>query len=100
MINKLDNEMIWLILGNVDEETLVSCKSACHKWNDIMKEEVAGHDPFMKKIISRKFKRDYIDTAAAKGYLKLIKWARANGCPWNEKACSQASGGGHLEVLQ
>jgi len=26
--------------------------------------------------------------------------ARANGCPWNEKTCTRAVEGGHLEILQ
>ena len=29
-----------------------------------------------------------------------LKWARENGCPWDEGVCSAAARGGHLEVLQ
>jgi hypothetical protein len=29
-----------------------------------------------------------------------LKWARQNGCPWNELTCSEAAKGGHLEVLR
>ena len=40
--------------------------------------------------------------AAAKGgHLEVLKWARANGCPWgNEKTCTFAAKGGHLAVLK
>ena len=32
---------------------------------------------------------------------EMLKWARANGCPWKERTCDEiAAGGGHLEVLQ
>lgn len=29
----------------------------------------------------------------------MLRWARENGCPWNEKACMYAAKGGHLETL-
>ena len=32
--------------------------------------------------------------------LELLKWARANGCKWDEETCTAAARGGHLEVLQ
>ena len=30
----------------------------------------------------------------------MLKWARENGCPWNEWTCTYAAKGGHLEVLE
>jgi hypothetical protein len=30
----------------------------------------------------------------------MLKWARANGCPWNERTCANAAWHGHLEVLK
>eukprot|EP00951_Prasinocladus_malaysianus_P022515 scaffold188889_cov44-Prasinocladus_malaysianus.AAC.1 len=38
--------------------------------------------------------------AAESGHLEVLKWARENGCPWNEHTCAYAAWGGHLEVLQ
>jgi len=38
--------------------------------------------------------------AAEGGHLEVLKWARENGCPWNERTCSCAAKGGHLEVLK
>ena len=38
--------------------------------------------------------------AAAKGQLEVLKWLRANGCPWDEQTCASAAQAGHLEVLQ
>ena len=31
---------------------------------------------------------------------RCCKWARTNGCPWDEDTCAYAAEGGHLEVLQ
>ena len=33
------------------------------------------------------------------GYLEMLRWARANGCPWDAQTCSGAAFEGHLEVL-
>ena len=40
------------------------------------------------------------ERAARYGHLEVLKWARANGCPWDEDTCFFAAQGGHLEVLQ
>jgi hypothetical protein len=32
--------------------------------------------------------------------LEVLQWARANGCPWDERTCVFAAAGGRLEVLQ
>jgi len=34
------------------------------------------------------------------GHLEVLKWARENGCPWDEDTCAGAAEGGHLEVLK
>ena len=38
--------------------------------------------------------------AAKDGHLEVLQWIRANGCPWNEDTCAYAAEGGHLKVLQ
>ena len=39
--------------------------------------------------------------AARWGYLEVLKWARENGCPWDKSTCADSVvEGGHLEVLQ
>ena len=30
----------------------------------------------------------------------LLRWARENGCPWDERTCAAAAAAGNLEVLQ
>jgi hypothetical protein len=34
------------------------------------------------------------------GHLETLKWARENGCPWDEETCADAAEGGHLETLK
>ena len=42
--------------------------------------------------------------AARNGYLEVLQWARAHGCPWNDHRvlgmCEGAAYGGHLKVLK
>ena len=38
--------------------------------------------------------------AAERGHLEVLQWARENGCPWNELTCAYAALGGHLETLK
>ena len=38
--------------------------------------------------------------AAGGGHLEVLQWARANHCPWDERTCACAAGDGHLDVLQ
>ena len=38
--------------------------------------------------------------AAGGGHLQVLQWARSQGCPWDDDTCAHAAWGGHLEVLQ
>src|SRR5271169_1240038 len=38
--------------------------------------------------------------AALNGHLEVLKWAHQNGCEWNSLTCSRAALNGHLEVLK
>lgn len=31
--------------------------------------------------------------------IQVLKWARTNGCAWDEEVCASAASGGHLDVL-
>ncbi|KAJ8601271.1 hypothetical protein CTAYLR_010697 [Chrysophaeum taylorii] len=43
---------------------------------------------------------DVCEEAARGGHLDVLKWARVNGCPWNAAVCTAAARGGHIEVLK
>jgi hypothetical protein len=38
--------------------------------------------------------------AAAAGDLEALKWARINGCDWNENICQIATANRHLGILK
>jgi hypothetical protein len=38
--------------------------------------------------------------AALNGHLEILRWARSQGCPWDEITCTWAAQKGHLEVLK
>ena len=38
--------------------------------------------------------------AAGSGNLKLVKWLRGKGCPWDWWTCWEAADKGHVEVLR
>ena len=40
------------------------------------------------------------NAAAFSGHLELLKWLRANQCPWDELTCTRAAGNGHLKLLK
>lgn len=37
--------------------------------------------------------------AARNGHLEVLQWARSHGCEWDERTCSEASAAGHLHIL-
>ena len=65
---------------------------------------VAAQIPLLSKYIDPtevEYSREKLCSwAAAQGYLPLLIWARAHGCPWDAETCYAAARSGHLEVLQ
>lgn len=39
-------------------------------------------------------------SAAYGGHLDVLRWARQNGCPWDAGVCGRAAEGGHLDLLK
>ena len=53
---------------------------------------------FTKGLLN--MEESYIINNAAKGdQLHIIRWLRANDCPWNDLTCASAAEGGRLELL-
>jgi hypothetical protein len=46
------------------------------------------------------FKKDTCTTAASRGYLKCLKYAHVNGCPWDENTCAAAAENGQFNCLK
>ena len=77
-------ELNWMILEYVDEPMKVVTKFVCKSWGNI-----SSTNP---KMIMK--------YAAENGYLTVLQWAKANGCPWDRWTCASAARNGHLAVLQ
>jgi hypothetical protein len=70
----------------LDHPTCVAARLVCRTFRNLIEQ------PQSDKAFSLK--------AARQGYLSLLKWARANGCPWNALTYTYASANGHPEILQ
>ena len=46
------------------------------------------------------WRESHMFSAANNGSLDVVKWLRANGCPWDENACSFAGSRNHWDTLQ
>ena len=46
------------------------------------------------------YTRKVCSEAANGGHLKVLKFARAHGCDWDEEVCANAAKNGHIEVLK
>ena len=56
----------------------------------------------LQKMIgnNKKNKNIICESAANKGYLNILQWARDINCGWNVLTCRNAATNGHLEVLK
>ena len=68
--------LILTFATNGDDVTAVVAVFVCHLWKDIVKHCVDKEKP---QII----KDSILVTMARRGELNLLKWAKANGCPWS-----------------
>jgi hypothetical protein len=92
-------ELVALVLSHVDRVSLVASRFVCATW----KRASASLPPFGEahhQQLEEQKQEDYSQQVAARGWLALLQWARANGCPWDESTCAKAAEGGQLEVLR
>src|SRR5688572_11733673 len=94
-MEELMPELVVLVLSHVDPPSLVACRFVCTAWM----ERTTSPQPRQAKC-QRQRKEDLSKKFAANGWLGMLQWARANGCPWDKWTCALAAGRGHLEVLQ
>jgi hypothetical protein len=88
-------ELVALVFSHVDRINLFACRFVCTTWMAMIKIPSFGLlcDAHYQEL-------DDSNRMAAIGWLRVLQWARANGCPWDEATCASAAEGGHLEVLQ
>ena len=51
------------------------------------------------KVPLERFPKMLCALSARGGHFAVLKWAQAQGCPWNKRTCAIAARNGHLEVL-
>ncbi len=85
--NELLSEILLLHLPPIWQ---VVCRSVCQRWHLLLERHLA---PALKLA-------GYAVNLARGGHLKVLQWARSQGCPWDENVCTYAARGGHLEVIQ
>ena len=94
LLLELPTDLLRLILSSYVARSPLShitSRLVCRRFRDLL-------PPLSQE--TRRQARTYCELAAKEGYLDLIKWARANGCPWDAWTCTYAAEHGHLEVLQ
>ena len=95
----LPTDLLRLILSSYVARSPLShitARFVCRRFRDLLPPPLSQETREQARQQASRF----CAAAALEGYLNLIKWARANGCPWNEWTCLYAANGGHLEVLQ
>lgn len=70
------------ILKAVPDNNKAILKTVCKQWCGI-----STRMAFTNKMTSEFYTSS----------VELLKWARNNGCPWNQEICASAARGGHLE---
>jgi hypothetical protein len=97
-MEELMPELVALVLSHVEPLSLVACRFVSTTWMRASPPPPLGVAP---RLASKLQQQDYSAKVAANGWLGLLQWARANGCPWNKRAmCKYAAKGGNLAVLQ
>ena len=86
-MNSLPNELTHYILLFINDPFV--CRFVCRLWRDLF--------PVEQSVRNR---TRYMSWLVANGYLELMKWARANGCPWEKYTCTAAARRGNLEMLK
>jgi hypothetical protein len=91
-MEQLDVELVGLILCFVDRLALPASRAVCRRWQratvPLSPLMSASHGPHLFSL-----------QLAGWGWLSVLQWAQANGCPWHPDACGEAAQEGHLDVL-
>lgn len=92
MEDLLPAELTDTILSYVGKVSWPCCQFVCRRWYQVLRRLC----PRRGYSSSRKF----MSQVAHRGWIGILKWAHAQGCPWDERTCEEAAGQGHLEILQ
>jgi hypothetical protein len=91
-MDSLPRELLCEILARVGP--LFHAKFVCHAWNSILS------DPTIVGLPSTLTSAAYMALLVDYNAVDVIRWARANGCPWDSAASESAARRGNLGILQ
>ncbi|AVK76058.1 F-box incomplete domain containing protein [Pandoravirus neocaledonia] len=77
----LPNEILALVLSNVERPMRPVVPFVCRRWRDVFAERPrpSAENPLSSR--QRHEPAKYCTALAAVGYISVLAWARANGCP-------------------
>ena len=95
----IPSELLEAILINLAREDLPSLfitRLVCKTWLNILKNSVPlpPAEPSNHLAPRRPAAMKAIAAVASRGDIRLLKWLREQGCPWDEKVCREAARGG------
>ena len=107
VLSKLDTVDI-MMLSRVNKKMRRITKVHKHTTVTDTKEDIFRVPTFVRSVALLRWARENgcpwdqrtCAAVAAGGNLEVLKWARENGCPWDERTCANAAKYGCLEVLE
>ena len=107
VLSKLDTVDL-MMLSRVNKKMQRITEVRKHTTVTDTKEDIFRVPTFVRSVALLRWARDNgcpwdertCAAVAAGGNLEVLKWARENGCPWDEETCASAARGGHLDILK
>jgi hypothetical protein len=107
VLSKLDTVDL-MMLSRVNKKMRRITKVHKHTTVTDTKEDIFRVPTFVRSVALLRWARENgcpwdertCAAVAAGGNLEVLKWARENGCPWDEETCASAAEGGHLDILK
>ena len=77
------------------------CRFVCRQWRNLLPLPPLPTTGERRDLIQKSKQRSsaVCDWAASRGDLKMLMWARENGCPWFEKTFTKGTAPGDLALL-
>nr|UDO47194.1 ankyrin repeat [Pandoravirus massiliensis] len=91
------NEITAMILDNLDWVDVVAAIWVSRQWRQVL---TTGRWRDRRAKWTHYNARTYMAELAARGHLEVLRWARKNKYPWDDRVCTEAARRGHLEVLK
>ena len=95
-MNQVSDDVLCLILIFLEPKDAYFMSQVCKRFYNLLKDQYVS-----KQIHNNETKQEELTTWAARnGHFEILKWARENGCTWNEWTSIYAAKNGHFEILK